>query len=179
MGVLGDARLLGHTAIVRGYNEPAEKNAEVNDAKKRHKQTVILLHMLAQTLGAIAESDPAWIQNPAYSTKQSTFSDRNRDLLQLAIDQRLTGGTDLTLAHDLLEAIEKQDWGGWIAADHDQVVATLRATLATARSGKTASQIPAAAIEQYDRIRGLAQQKKYAEALMELDNVLPVFFVFV
>jgi predicted Zn-dependent protease len=175
MGELGDAHLLGHTVIVRWYNEPPDKNAELRDAKKRHKQTVILLHMLAQTLGAIAENDPGWIQNPAYSKKQSTFSDRNRELLQMAIDQRLTGGTDDTLAHDLLEAIEKQDWGGWIAADHDEVVATLRAKLASEKAGKTASQIPAAAIEQYDRIKGLALQKKFAEALLELDNVLTAY----
>jgi len=175
MGELGDGRLLGHTVIVRWYNEPADKNPEVRDAKRRHKQTVILLHMLAQTLGAIAESDAGWIQNPTYSKKQSTFSDRNRDLLQLAIDQRLTGGTDETLAHDLLEAIEKQDWGGWIASDHDQVVATLRASLAAAKTGKTASAIPTAAIEQYDRIKGLALQKKFAEALLELENVLTAY----
>ena len=56
----------------------------------------------------------SWIQHPLYSPKQSTFSQRNRELLQLAIDRRLGAGTDQTIAHDLLEAIEKQEWGGWI-----------------------------------------------------------------
>ena len=163
------------TVVVRWYSGGTDKDPEVRDAKKRHKQTVVLLHALAQTLGAIAESDPSWIQNPAYAVKQSTFSDRNRDLIQLAIDQRLNGGTDETIAHDLLEAIEKNEWGGWIAADHDDVVKQLRAQLAMMRSGKTATDIPAAAIEQYDHIKGLAMKKQYAEALVELENVLTAY----
>ncbi|MBV8763162.1 MAG: hypothetical protein JO257_38115 [Deltaproteobacteria bacterium] len=175
MSELADARLLGHAIVLRWYSGEADKDAEVRDAKKRHKQTVVLLHALAATLGAIAESDPTWIQNPAYSTKQSTFSDRNRDLIQIAIDQRLTGGTDETIAHDLLEAIEKNEWGGWIASDHDDVVKQLRAQLAAMKAGKTATDIPPAAIEQYDHIKGLAMKKQYAEALVELENVLTAY----
>lgn len=189
MGELGDAQLLGHTVTLRAYNEDIESRAlaaklpdlksadraEVLTAYKRHKQTVVLLHMLAQTLGAIDEADPTWIQNPAYSTKQSTFSDRNRDLIQLAIDERLTGGTDQTIAHDLLEAIEKQDWGGWIPGDHDQVVSTLRTVVNAAKAGQTAPDIPTAAMEQYDRIKGLVAHHQLAEALVELDNVLTAY----
>ena len=189
MGELGDAPLLGHVIVVRAWNEAAEttalastlpdlsasQKAEVLNAHKRHKQTVVLLHMIGQSLGAIAEADPAWIQNPSYSPKQSTWSDRNRDLIQLAIDQRLTGGTDQTIAHDLLEAIEKQDWGGWIPSDKETVVASLRGVVAAAKAGQTASDIPPAAIEQYDRIRGLAAHKQFAEALVELDNVLTAY----
>jgi predicted Zn-dependent protease len=189
MSELGDGQLLGHAVTVRGYNEDAEgkvlaarlpdlkpaERAEVLGAHRRHKQTVVLLHMLAQTLGAIGESDPAWIGNPSYSPKQTTFSERNRELLQLAIDQRLTGGTDQTIAHDLLEAIEKQDWGGWIPGDHDQVVATLRTVINAAKAGQTAADIPAAAMEQYDRIKGLAAHHQLAEAIVELDNVLTAY----
>jgi predicted Zn-dependent protease len=189
MSELGDAPLLGHVITVRAWNETAEtaalasklpdlsasQKAEVLNAHKRHKQTVILLHMIGQSLGAIAEADPGWIQNPTYSPKQSTWSDRNRDLIQLAIDQRLTGGTDQTIAHDLLEAIEKQDWGGWIASDKEQVVSSLRGVVAAAKAGQTAGDIPPAAIDQYQRIKGLAAHKQFAEALVELDNVLTAY----
>jgi tetratricopeptide (TPR) repeat protein len=189
MGELGDAQLLGHTDTVRAYNDEVEARAlaaklpdlkpgdrtEVLSAYKRHKQTVVLLHMLAQTLGAIAEADPTWIQNPAYSTKQSTFSERNREVLQLAIDERITGGTDQSIAHDVLEAITKQDWGGWIPADHDQVVATLRTLVNAAKAGQTAPDIPVAAMDQYERIKGLVAQHQLAEAQLELDNVLTAY----
>jgi predicted Zn-dependent protease len=153
----------------------SSQRTEVISAHKRHKQTVVLLHMIAQSLGAIAEADPAWIQSPTYSAKQSTWSDRNRDLIQLAVDERLTGGTDQTVAHDLLEAIEKQDWGGWIASDKETVVATLRGSVSAAKAGQTAADIPPAAMEQYDRIKGLAAHKQFAEALVELDNVLTAY----
>jgi tetratricopeptide (TPR) repeat protein len=189
MGELGDAPLLGHVITIRAWNEKAETEAlasklpdlsptqktEVLNAHKRHKQTVVLLHMIGQSLGAIAEADPAWIQSPSYSAKQSTWSDRNRDLIQLAIDQRLTGGTDQTIAHDLLEAIEKQDWGGWIPSDKETVVASLRGVVAAAKAGQTAGDIPPAAMEAYDRIRGLAAHKQFPEALVELDNVLTAY----
>ena len=189
MGELGDAQLLGHTITLRAYNDDAETKVlaaklpdlkpadrtEILTAYKRHKQTVVLLHMLAQSLGAIAEADPTWIQNPSYSPKQSTFSDRNRELLQLAFDERLTGGTDQTIAHDVLEAIEKQDWGGWIQSDHDQVVATLRTLVNAAKAGQTAPDIPAPAMDQYDRIKGLVAHHQLPEALVELDNVLTAY----
>ncbi len=43
------------------------------------------------------------------------------------------------------------------------------------KAGKTASDIPAAAIEQYDHIKGLAMKKQFAEALVELENVLTAY----
>ena len=101
---LGDAQPLGHHVVVRWWADKPEtdsfaaklpaigdaQKAEVLGAHRRHKQTVVLLHELATTLGAIAEgNDASWIQHPQYGIKQSTFSDRNRELMQLALDARL------------------------------------------------------------------------------------------
>ncbi|MDB4957155.1 MAG: hypothetical protein JWO36_4724 [Myxococcales bacterium] len=187
MSELGDAQTLGHHVVVRAWAETPETKAlvlpdlkpnersEAIGAHKRHKQAVVLLHMLAQTLGAIGETDPAWIQNPTYSPKQSTFSDRNRELMQMTIDARLTDGNDQTIAHDLLETIEKTEWGGWIAPDRDQVVIALRSILDAAKAGKTATDVPAAAYEQFDRIRELAKRGNAKDALLELDNLLSAY----
>ena len=186
MSELGDSALLGHHIVVRAWAEKAEsaklapelaslapnQRAEVLSAHKRHKESVVLLHFLAQTLGAIAEADPAWIGSPRYSKKQASFSDRNRELLQLAIDERLSGGDDATIAHDLLENIEKQDWGGWVPTEHDQEVATLRNIVESAKSGKTAADVPAAALEEFDRIREMKKRGQPEAALRELDNLL-------
>jgi predicted Zn-dependent protease len=189
MSELGDSHVLGHHVIVHAWADkpetdvvsvtlpdlkPAQKT-EVLAAHKRHKQTVVLLHHLAGTLGAIAEADASWIQHPLYSPKQTTFADRNRELMQLAVDQRLGGGDDKTLAHDLLEAVLKQDWGGWVPADHDQIVTSLKAVVDAAKSGKTAGDIPAAAGEQWDRIRELHKRGNGKEALIELDNLLVAY----
>ncbi|HEX4453577.1 MAG TPA: hypothetical protein VH143_22050 [Kofleriaceae bacterium] len=182
---LGAGEPLGHYVIVRAWAEKPEtealaatlpdqdpaQRAEVTAAHRRHKQTVILLHELAATLGAIDEADPAWIQHPLYSPKMATFSDRNRELMQLGIDQRLGGGTDLTLAHDLLEAIEKADWGGWIPTSHDAIVAKLRAVVDAAKSGKTAVDVPPAAFDQFDHARELGKQGQVQDAIALLDNL--------
>jgi tetratricopeptide (TPR) repeat protein len=186
MSELGDAHVLGRHVTVRAWAEKPETDvlaamlpdlkpaarAEVIAAHKRHKQTCVLLHQLAITLGTIAEADPAWIRHPLYSPKMSTMSGRNRELLQLAIDERLGGGNDQTMAHDLLEAIEKQDWGGWIPTDHDVVVAALRNVVDSAKAGKTAADVPTAAYEQFDRIREMVKRGEAKQALIELDNLL-------
>jgi len=189
MSELGDAQTLGHHMVVRGWAEKPESTAltatlpaltptertEAINAHKRHKQSVVLLHMLAQTLGAIGESDPTWIQNPTYSPKQATFSDRNRELMQMAVDHRAAEDPDQTIAHDLLENIEKAEWGGWVAADREQVVIALRSVLDAAKSGKTASDVPAAAFDQFDRIRELAKRGNTKDALLELENLLSAY----
>ena len=186
---LGQSAPLGHYAIVRGWSEKAEtellasslpdlKEAERNEvmgAHRRHKQTVVLLHMLAATLGAIGETDPTWIQNTTYSPKQHGFSDRNRELMNLAIDDRLAGGTDQTMAKKLLEAIEKSEWGGWVPAEHDAVTTTLRAVIDAQKAGRTAAAIPTAAYDQYNRIRELAKRGKAKDALIELENLLQAY----
>jgi len=139
MSELGSAEPLGRHAIVRAWADKPEidalaamlpdlkeaERAEVISAHRRHKQTAVLLHMLATTLGAIAETDPAWLKHPIYSPKMNGFSERNRELLTLALDDRLASGTEQTAARKLLDAIEKSPWGGWIAADQEEVTKRL------------------------------------------------------
>ncbi|HSD86061.1 MAG TPA: hypothetical protein VLB44_01055 [Kofleriaceae bacterium] len=207
MVALGNAELLGHHIVVRGWAEkqeadalaeklpdlkPAERN-EVLAAHERHKQSVVLLHMLAKTLGAIDEADAAWIQNPAYSQKQSGFSDRNRELLQLAIDARLSEADDKDIAHDLLEKIDKENWGGWVPSDKDDVTVKLRSVVTAGKANEAAPDVPMAAVEQFDRVKAMStaglshlagaktpQDKQKAEqelanAMAELENLLTAY----
>ncbi|MBA3541219.1 MAG: hypothetical protein H0T79_16530 [Deltaproteobacteria bacterium] len=188
LGELGDARPLGRHVIVRGWDEKAETDklasslpdmkagarAEVVAAHRRHKQTIVLLHGLATTLGAIAETDPTWIQNLTYAPKQSAFSDRNRELIDLAIGQRLEDAEDAVIARKLTEAIEKSEWGGWVAGERDLVLAALRLVLDQKKAGKTADDIPPAAFEQWARIKELRKANP-KDALIELDNLLAAY----
>ena len=189
MSALGDARTLGHHVTVRAWAAGPEteslagrvpdpkdpERAEVINAHHRHKQTVVLLHMLATTLGAIAEVDPTWIQHPTYSAQQDRFSNRNAELLQLAIGSRLNGDADPDLAKKLDDAIEKAEWGGWVPADHDQVIATLHNAVTASRAGKTFANVPSAAFDEVRRISELAKQGQTADALIELDNLLTAY----
>ncbi|MEO8699291.1 MAG: tetratricopeptide repeat protein [Kofleriaceae bacterium] len=186
MSELGAADPLGHHVIVRSWAEKPESEAlatalpdlkeaergEVMAAHRRHKQTVVLLHMLAATLGAIDEADPSWIQSPTYSTKQNTFSDRNRELITLGLEERVLGTTDQNLAKKLLEAIEKTGFGGWVPTSHDEVTKRMRNVIDASRAGRIAAAVPPAAYDQYTRIRELAKQGKAADALAELDNLI-------
>lgn len=189
MSELGAGDPLGHHVILRAWAEKPETDAlaatlpelkdaervELINAHRRHKQTVVLVHELAATLGAIAETDPQWLQNPIYSAKQVGFSERNRELIQLAIDERVSDGATESIAKKLLEAIEKSEWGGWIPADKEQVVNRLRNVIDAQRAGKTATDIPAAAYDQITRITELARQGKVDDAMAELDNVIAAY----
>src|SRR5262249_55990409 len=202
-----DSTTLGHHVVIHAWNDNSEIEAKLPDVKqaqrservtahRRHKQTVVLLHGLATTLGAIAESDPAWIQHPTYSHKQNTFSDRNRELMQIAVDDRLGGGTDMTAAKKLLETIEKTNWGGWVVADHDDVVSRFRNVVDSGRAGKVAADIPPPVYEGYNRNRQIRQRaaqeiaqppdpkkpppppkpnQTLKDALLELDNLLTAY----
>ena len=186
---LGSTELLGRYVTVRSWAERPETDAlaadlldsndaqrsEVVTAHKRHKQTVILLHQLAKSLGAIDEADPSWLGHPLYSAKQHTFSERNRDLVQLAIDARLGGAAKPAIAHDLLEAIAKTEWGGWIPNDKEAVTQTLRNLIDATKAGKTVADVPTAAYEQFDRARELAKRGAYGQALNELENVMSAY----
>jgi tetratricopeptide (TPR) repeat protein len=186
MSELGAAELLGRHVIVRAWAKKPETDAlaatlpdisasersEVINAHERHKQTVVLLHMLGKTLGAINDSDPSWLQNPIYSPKQSTVSERNRDLMQLSVDHRISDDTTEAIAHELLEKIEKENWGGWIGPARDETVAQLRAIVTAGKAGQAADEVPVAAIEQFERIKTLAQRGDLPTATAELDNLL-------
>lgn len=189
MSELGDARPLGKHIVVRSWAETPETEAlagtlpdlkeaertEVHAAHRRHKQSVILLHHLAVSLGGIAEADPAWILHPTYSAKQSSFADRTRDLLTLSIDSRLAEEPTVTLATQLLASIEKSEWGGWIAAHREEVVTTLRNVIDAKKAGKTASDIPPAAYDHITRIKELARRGDTVSALSDLDNLLSAY----
>ncbi|MFN0246527.1 MAG: tetratricopeptide repeat protein [Kofleriaceae bacterium] len=186
---LGDAEVLGKHVIVRGWADRAESDAlaktlpdlketertEVLGAHRRHKQTVVLLHQLALSLGALAEADPTWIAHPTYSPKQSSFADRTRELMTLALDARVAGDKDQDIAKKLLEVIDRTEWGGWIPTHKEQTVSLLRAIVDVNKAGKIASDIPPAALDQVGRIRQLARQGDMANALAELDNILAAY----
>lgn len=189
MSLLGDAQPMGHHVTVRAWAAGPEvealagrlpdakdpERAEVVTAHRRHKQTVVLLHVLATTLGAIAEADPTWIQNAAYSPQQEKFSNRNTELLQIGIDGRLAGHPDPVIAKNLDDAIEKSEWGGWVPASHDQVIAALKTIVDTARAGKTFANVPTGALDEFRRISELAKHGQLGDALTELDNLLTAY----
>jgi tetratricopeptide (TPR) repeat protein len=189
MTVLGDAQPLGHHVTVRAWNEKAELDVlagrlpdakdpdrgEVINTHRRHKEAVVLLHMLAATMGAITETDSTWIQAVSYSPQQSTFSNRNRELLQIAANSRVSEDSDEVMAKKLSDEIERADWGGWVPAAHDAVLVALHNAIEAKKGGKTFAGVPPVALDEFKRIGELAKQGQIADALTELDNLLTAY----
>jgi len=189
MSALGDGQPLGHHVTVRAWNEKAElevlagrlpdakdpDRGEVINAHRRHKEAVVLLHMLAATMGAITETDATWIQAVSYAPQQSTFSNRNRELMQVAANSRVSEDSDEVMAKKVSDEIERSDWGGWVPAAHDAVVAALHNAIEAKKGGKTFAGVPPVAMDEFKRIGELAKQGQIADALVELDNLLTAY----
>ncbi|MBK7534410.1 MAG: hypothetical protein IPI49_03365 [Myxococcales bacterium] len=186
---LGFAELLGRHLLVRdwspvpelgklrdeleGLSEP--ERAEVISAHRRHKQTVVLLHYLHLSAGAVAESDEAWIGSRGYAPSVRTVSERTRQLLAVSLQSRLDDEDPGTAAARLIDEIERADGPGWVAADRDDIVAQLKGIVERSLVGKVAQDVPRAAAEQYERARALVKSGKATEALGELEPLLVAY----
>ena len=171
------AALRARTGI-SGINEAGTAATDLSEyfgAHRRHKQGVLILHALARTLGAIDETDPSWIQHPQYSTTQNTFSERNRELLRIALAGKLAHDPPGAIANSLLSAIEKNQWGGWVAGDRDDVESTLHNIIVQSKKGEAAADVPASTFEQFDRARRAAAAQNWVQAHNELDPLLAAY----
>ena len=193
---LQNSQTMGRLLVVRAYDAPIEAAAlrartgisginesgtaatdlsEYFGAHRRHKQAVLILHALARTLSAIDETDPTWIQHQEYSTTQNTFSERNRELLRIALTGKFAHDPAGTTANSLLTAIEKNQWGGWVAGDREDVVSTLHNIIVQSKKGEAAADVPASTFEQFDRARKAAAAQNWPVAHNELDPLLAAY----
>lgn len=187
---LGVARPLGRHLVVRGYVDRDERDGfaraypETSDAdrervlaaRRRHKQATILIHELAHTLGVPHERDESWIMSAFYTPKMETLSTQSRTVMQLSLETWLSprGTFDVTtLAARLTSYYESNPWGGW-SDDQRQVLADLRATVASGGGPKT-SGLAGEAREQLERARRLASGGKLREALAELESLVAAY----
>lgn len=189
MAERGSANLLGKQVVVHDWSPvpetkkltaqleklTPEERTEVIAAHRRHKQTVVLLHYLHVSAGAVAEIDETWIGSRGYSPGLRTVSDRERELLTISLKSRLDGEEQGSVASRLIDEIERIEAPGWVAADRDAIVAQLRAIADRARSGKVAADVPAEAAAQYERAQALAKGGDVAGALSELDPLLSAY----
>lgn len=189
MSELGSADLLGKHVVVHDWSPvpetkklesqlealTPEERAEVLAAHRRHKQTVVLLHYLQVSAGAIAEVDEAWIGSRGYSPSLRTVSERTRELLAVSIKSRLDEEAIGASATRLLDEIERAEAPGWVPADRDAIATQLRAIADRAKAGKVAAEVPAEAVAQYERAQSLAKGGDVAGAIAELEPLLVAY----
>ncbi len=198
---LGVARALGKHIVVRGYADVGERRAfteafprttaeereRVHQARRRHKQTVVLIHELGHTLGAIHETDPGWIMHGSYGPQMSQFSDRGRELMQMALEEKLKPEKEQdvrALAGRMVGFLDANPWGGWVDDDRAQLLQFLRAAMLSEPAGGGGGNdsmaapdipVPPAASDQFLRAQALARQGKSAEALAELEALVAAY----
>lgn len=140
---IGVARVGGRHLVMRGHADVEERKAferafpdidreqreQVLEARRRHKTTALLIHELAHSLSALHETEPDQIMNPAYSHRAASIGARNRELMRIALEDRLrppAARDPRATAHKLLAALEPES-GGWVAGERDQLITDLRA----------------------------------------------------
>jgi tetratricopeptide (TPR) repeat protein len=99
---LGVGALFGRHLVVRGMFSleetraletaldklPSEEREALLRERRLHKETAVLLHEWAHTLGAFHEHTPGSLMSPMYEPSQSGFSPTTVRLLQAALEQR-------------------------------------------------------------------------------------------
>ncbi len=169
---LGVASLGEPHLVIRGHAHGEERAAferafpsigsEVRDqaveARRRHKTAAVLLHEMAHSLGALHETEPDWVMNAAYTHRAASISERNRELMRIALDDRLRGPSERdprATARHMLTALEV-GWGGWANEDRELLMSILRGRVGTQASVGESGEVPAA----------IAEPFRHAEALL-------------
>lgn len=189
---LGMARPLGRHTILRGQDDAHDRKfiaaAQVAEsekpalleARRQHKLTLVLLHEIAHTLGAMHAEKPEWIMNPTYNKDQSKFSDENARLMRAMLPHRLVPADERIAGAEhkaLYEYLESHDWGGWDPDDRAQTLQWLEdsgaADVDTTVDNK--APVPKEANTQYQRTRRLIEMGYVPEAREELESLLSAY----
>ena len=100
--LLGMAATFGRHVVLRAMHSREEWNAmeasldhlsaserqDVVRERMLHRETVVLLHEWAHTLGAFHERDPEWLMSPQYGTHESRFSAESAAIVRLGLSHR-------------------------------------------------------------------------------------------
>jgi len=140
---LGLAQLFGRHMVLRGMDSLAEAQAasealdllsederqDLLRARRVHKETFVLLHEWAHTLGAFHERNPASILSPAYDKSQSGFSPASREVVALGLRTRESrdGSVRAAWGKAYRGLVEKYAASAWDAATREDA---LRASVA-------------------------------------------------
>ena len=152
---LGVAHFFGRHMVLRGMDSLAEARAasealdllsederqDLLRARRVHKETSVLLHEWAHTLGAFHERNPASILSPAYDKSQSGFSPASREIVALGLSSR--DSRDLSVRAAWGRAyrglVEKYAASAWDADTREHALRTANAVLGSEPAAPAAS----------------------------------------
>lgn len=132
---LGIARLFGRHFVLRGMFSAAELDAinaslhllsaadreQLARDRRLHKETAVLLHEWAHTLGAIHDRSQT-LMAPAYDTAASAFSDSSARIAGLGLEFRGAPASRELWAKGYREAVSGPRATFWSVAERDQAL---------------------------------------------------------
>ncbi|MEO1273219.1 MAG: hypothetical protein AAFX99_34470, partial [Myxococcota bacterium] len=140
---LGVARILGRHVVLRGMEDLEEYKVLLSDAfdelpeqerealykrRKAHKESVVLLHELGHTLGAIHTEEPWWIMSGTHDAQQSAFADANVALMRMALSFRAPGEPvppSEAALRELAQVVRELSWSGWSPMAQEEMLSYL------------------------------------------------------
>jgi tetratricopeptide (TPR) repeat protein len=189
---LGMARMLGRHCVLRGMDNPEEARAllatfthlpdnereALYRERKLHKQTSVLLHEWAHTLGAFHVQDSAWMMHASYEPSQAAFAPNTLQLLGLSLrhlpQARRTREAQQGWARELKSMLTATVWPEWEGPEKDWVLAwTDRALEGREPLGpEPASPLAPGDVRRLDEVIALDKQGRYEVAAQQLEPLV-------
>lgn len=180
--LLGRAEVLGHRAVVRGIESPAEGDAirkgftaldtseqeKLYRDRKLHKETVVLLHEWAHTLGGVHERDATRLLSAQYHLRATGFGPETLALLGAVLDARAARATEQAQAKLVAERLRATP-DAWRPEDLSQHLARMEAVAQGQRQADgAAAPLTKDEHQHFERAVQLFKASMYAEAAKQL-----------
>ncbi|MFY0523034.1 tetratricopeptide repeat protein [Archangium gephyra] len=189
---LGVARPFGRHCILRGMDNPEEHKALLSvfthlpdqeretlyRERKLHKETSVLLHEWAHTLGVFHVQDSHWMMHPSYEPAQAAFAPQTQQHLALSLRHLPQGRRDREAqqawARELKALLTATVWPDWEGADKESALAwTERALSGQAPLGpEPASPILPADRRRIDEVIALDKQGRVEVAAQQFEPLV-------
>jgi tetratricopeptide (TPR) repeat protein len=188
---LGMARPLGRHMLLREMENPEEvrhlmdalihlpkdEREALYQERKHHKETSVLLHEWAHTLGVFHVRDSRWMMYPIYEPHQATFAPRSLELIQVSLRHLPKAHRDSEAAQawarELKEKISAAPWPDWEGPDKDELLATLERMAAGAPpSERAVAALPSGARQELEALLALDKQGRSEVAAQRMEPLV-------
>src|SRR5207248_170688 len=153
---LGMAVLFGRHIVLRGMFSAAEMDAinaslqllssadreQLARDRRLHKETAVLLHEWAHTLGVIHDRSPQSLMAPVYDKSQSSFSEASARIAGIGLQFRNAPASRETWTKAYREELARSTPSFWDAAERDRALVAAEQFPAANSGKKTAPLLP-------------------------------------
>lgn len=189
---LGLARMFGRHCVLRGMDSPEEYKAfleifpHLPDSerealyreRKLHKETSVLLHEWAHTLGVFHVQDSRWMMHPGYEPSQAAFAPQTLQHMALSLHHlpqaRRSQEAQQAWARDLEALLTGTVWPEWEGPDKQAALAWTKRVLAGREplGPETPSPLLPADARRLDEVMALDKQGRVEVAAQQLEPLV-------